>query len=37
MMSKAWKARDEPEKAHHGRNRKTKKIQKREYNNGETK
>lgn len=33
---KTWNARDQTKKAHHGRNRKHKKHQKKEYNNGET-
>ena len=33
---KTWNARDQTEKAHHGRNKKHKKNQKKEYNNGET-
>lgn len=36
MSSKNWNARDKPKEAHHGRNRKHKKLYKKEYENGTT-
>lgn len=34
MMQKTWNARDQTRKENHGRNRKHKKLQKKENNNG---
>lgn len=33
---KSWNARDQTKKTHHGRNKKNKKLQKKEYTNGTT-